>query len=100
VLLVTYNIHFIAYVYFSTPLSDCFGDIFGPTDLIVQDHRFDLVENFGCSASVDPSAVGVALVWIPPLLMCSLCFIFFGLLLSRARMLKKSYLQHLLQLFR
>jgi pheromone a factor receptor len=49
-------------------------------DLVVQNHRFDLVENLGCSASVDPSAVGILLVWIPPVLICSISIVFLGLL--------------------
>ena len=61
---------------------------FRPSDLVVQNHRFDLVENLGCSASVDPSAVGILLVWIPPLLICSISIVFFGLLFSRVRVSK------------
>ena len=52
---------------------------FRPPDLVVQNHRFDLVENFGCSPSVDPSAVGILIMWIPPLLICSITIVFFGL---------------------
>ncbi|KAG6860871.1 hypothetical protein C0995_006551 [Termitomyces sp. Mi166 len=37
---------------------------------IVQDHRFDLVEDYGCSASIHPSAVGLTLMWLPPILLC------------------------------
>ncbi|KAG5652720.1 hypothetical protein H0H81_003971 [Sphagnurus paluster] len=35
--------------------------------LVAQDHRFDLLENYGCSASVHPSGAAIALVWTPPL---------------------------------
>ena len=64
-----------------------FSDIFCSPDLVVQDHRFDLVENLGCSASVDPSAVGISLIWIPPLFLCTMGLIFFGL--SRVIISKK-----------
>ncbi|KAG6886020.1 hypothetical protein C0992_004730 [Termitomyces sp. T32_za158] len=29
---------------------------------VVQDHRFDLIEDYGCSASIHPSAVGLTLI--------------------------------------
>ena len=69
-------------------LSNPFPDIFCPPDLVVQNHRFDLVENFGCSTSVDPSAVGILLMWIPPLLICSISIVFFGLLFPHVRVFK------------
>ena len=74
----------------SFPLS-ILSDIFPPSDLLVQNHRFDLVENFGCSASVDPSVIGISLVWIPPLLICSISIVFFGLHLSHVKVFQKSY---------
>ncbi|KAG5340706.1 Pheromone B beta 1 receptor [Termitomyces sp. T112] len=37
---------------------------------VVQDHRFDLVEDYGCSASIHPSVVGLTLMWLPPILLC------------------------------
>ncbi|KIM42054.1 hypothetical protein M413DRAFT_445226 [Hebeloma cylindrosporum] len=47
--------------------------------VIAQDHRFDLVRDFGCSASTHPSTVGFLLLWIPPLLVCSIAFVFSGM---------------------
>ena len=47
-------------------------------DCIVQDHRFDLVQDFGCSASVHPSSPALILIWLPPLIICSISFYFSG----------------------
>ncbi|PCH42921.1 STE3-like pheromone receptor protein [Wolfiporia cocos MD-104 SS10] len=38
--------------------------------IIVQDHRFDITENFGCTASVYASAPALVLVWLPPTMLC------------------------------
>lgn len=101
VLPISYNLHLIAYVLFlHLYLCNSFFLIFCPTDLVVQDYRFDLVEDLGCSASVDPSAVGISLIWIPPLLICSISTIFFGLLLSRVKLPTRSNSILRLQLFR
>jgi hypothetical protein len=88
VLPTTYNLHLVAYILFLHSSVYPLSDIFCPPDLIVQNHRFDLVEDLGCSASVDPSAVGISLVWIPPLLICSISIVFFGLLLSHVKVFK------------
>ncbi|EJF59111.1 STE3-domain-containing protein [Dichomitus squalens LYAD-421 SS1] len=38
--------------------------------VIVQSHRFDIVEDFGCFASIDTSTVSIIVIWIPPLAIC------------------------------
>ncbi|TFK50582.1 fungal pheromone STE3G-protein-coupled receptor [Heliocybe sulcata] len=38
--------------------------------ILVQDHRFDIVENFGCQASTYISIPAVILLWLPILLLC------------------------------
>ncbi|KAF8154019.1 pheromone A receptor-domain-containing protein [Crassisporium funariophilum] len=43
--------------------------------LITQDHRFDLVKDLGCSASIHPSTPAFMLTWIPLLLLCSVSFV-------------------------
>lgn len=68
-----------------------FSDIFRLLDLVVQNHRFDLTEGIGCSASIDPSAIALSLMWIPPLLICGISIIVFGLLFSCMRISNKSY---------
>lgn len=67
-------------------------------DLVVQNHRFDLTEGIGCSASIDPSAIALSLMWIPPLLICGISIILFGLFLSRVRISNKSYQTSILAL--
>jgi len=47
-------------------------------DFIVQDHRFDLVKDIGCSASIHPSSPALILMWLPPLIICSITFYFSG----------------------
>jgi pheromone a factor receptor len=55
---------------------------FLPKDLITQDHRFDLVEEIGCSASIHPSSPALILMWLPPLIICSISFCFIGRFIS------------------
>ncbi|KAF8239195.1 STE3-domain-containing protein [Tricholoma matsutake] len=43
---------------------------------VVQDHRFDLVKDMGCSASIHPSSPALILMWIPPLIICSISLYF------------------------
>ena len=42
----------------------------------MQNHRFDLLQEFGCVSSIYPSAPAIVLVWIPPLIICSIAFAF------------------------
>lgn len=39
----------------------------GRPDYIVQGHRFDIVEDFGCRASIFVSLASVFLIWVPVL---------------------------------
>ncbi|KAJ6600324.1 pheromone A receptor-domain-containing protein [Mycena vulgaris] len=41
----------------------------------VQDHRFDLVQDFGCSASIHRSTPAVFIMIIPPLILCSISLV-------------------------
>ncbi|KAG6811096.1 hypothetical protein H0H92_008984 [Tricholoma furcatifolium] len=38
--------------------------------IMLEDHRFDLIEGIGCSAAIQPSALGLILMWGPPILFC------------------------------
>ncbi|KZT19569.1 STE3-domain-containing protein [Neolentinus lepideus HHB14362 ss-1] len=38
--------------------------------ILVQDHRFDIVQNFGCQAAIYVSAPAEILLWLPILLLC------------------------------
>ncbi|KAH7869350.1 GPCR fungal pheromone mating factor [Lentinula edodes] len=44
------------------------------TDFIVQDHRFNILENFGCSASVYPANQAIVLMLLPPMLLGGVAF--------------------------
>ncbi|THH17676.1 hypothetical protein EW146_g3174 [Bondarzewia mesenterica] len=44
--------------------------------IIVQDHRFSIVENFGCQAAVFNSLPALILVWIPPLLLSAVALLY------------------------
>ena len=62
------------------PESQTFCD-FG-TDYIVQGHRFDLFEDFGCYPSVYFSVASILLIYVPPLVMSLTTFMFAGELVS------------------
>ncbi|KAI0694922.1 pheromone A receptor-domain-containing protein [Cerioporus squamosus] len=53
--------------------------------VIVQPHRFDIIADFGCSASIYTSSVSLIVIWIPPLIICSTTF-GFAFLAIRARL--------------
>ncbi|KAH9943670.1 STE3-domain-containing protein [Amylocystis lapponica] len=44
--------------------------------IIVQDYRFDLIEDFGCIASLYPSIPAIILIWLPPLVLCSITLVY------------------------
>nr|QQL12038.1 mating-type protein STE3.s1 [Hypsizygus marmoreus] len=52
--------------------------------LIAQDHRFDLVKDIGCSASIHPSTPVLILIWVPPIIICAISFILSGLAIHRS----------------
>ncbi|KAF8963271.1 pheromone A receptor-domain-containing protein [Flammula alnicola] len=52
--------------------------IYMSSHLIVQHHRFDIVKDLGCSASTHPSTIGFLVTWLPPVLTCSIVFVFSG----------------------
>ncbi|KAH7881712.1 pheromone A receptor-domain-containing protein [Phlebopus sp. FC_14] len=51
-------------------LALCFGvpAVYMATHYVVQGHRFDIVEGFGCRPTIYESIASVFLIWIPPLL--------------------------------
>lgn len=48
------------------------------SDTIVQDHRFAILEDFGCQAAVYDSLPALVIVWLPPL-----CISIIGILFCR-----------------
>ncbi|KAF7373099.1 Pheromone receptor [Mycena sanguinolenta] len=62
----------------------------------VQDHRFDLVQNFGCSASIQRSTPAVLIMVIPPLILCSISLLLCMLSIwNCARISAQHFAQHL-----
>lgn len=59
----------------------CFGvpAIFMALHYVVQGHRFDIIQEFGCRPTIYVSIVALFLMWIPPLLFCLGAFIFAAL---------------------
>jgi pheromone a factor receptor len=47
-------------------------------DYVVQGHRFDIVEDFGCRPSIFNSIQSILLIWLPPLLVVMLTLIYAG----------------------
>lgn len=58
--------------FFHTPVANGFTDVF------VQEHRFDMLEAYGCQASFSASVLSIALMWLPLLLMALAVFIYIG----------------------
>jgi pheromone a factor receptor len=44
-----------------------FRELTRHVDYIVQGHRFDIIEDFGCRPTIYVSIVSVFLIWVPPL---------------------------------
>lgn len=70
-------------IFISLRMSLCWSTAVHPTnepilDIIVQDHRFDLVKDLGCSASIHPSTPALVIVWLPPLITCFIAFVICG----------------------
>ncbi|TFK32934.1 pheromone A receptor-domain-containing protein [Crucibulum laeve] len=83
--------------------------------VISQDRRFDLVTDYGCSASIHHSTPALMLMWGPPLLLCIITFLFSGRavhnsfrqaharfsehLLTRSKMTSSLFLRRLVTVF-
>ncbi|KAJ6455213.1 pheromone A receptor-domain-containing protein [Mycena sanguinolenta] len=62
----------------------------------VQDHRFDLVQNFGCSASIQRSTPAIVIMLIPPLILCSISLLLCMLSIwNCAHLTSERFTQHL-----
>ncbi|TFY75333.1 hypothetical protein EWM64_g8679 [Hericium alpestre] len=63
---------------------------------VVQGHRFDIIENFGCRPTVYVSIAAIFIVFIPPLVLSVTTLVFAGLALAhffRRRMMFAKHLQ-------
>ena len=46
------------------------------SDYIVQGHRFDIIEDYGCRPATYVSIPSILLLWVPPLILSLLSFVF------------------------
>ncbi|KAG7085963.1 hypothetical protein E1B28_003488 [Marasmius oreades] len=58
--------------------------IYSLLHLIVQNHRFDIVRDFGCSAAIHSSIPSVLVVWLPSFLFSVVSFIISGISLHHS----------------
>ncbi|TFK65314.1 fungal pheromone STE3G-protein-coupled receptor [Pluteus cervinus] len=75
----------------------CFGlpCLFMALHYVVQGHRFDIVEGFGCRPTTYYSIPSIFIVWIPPLLMSLAALIYAGLALRHFIIRRLSFSLHL-----
>ncbi|KDQ50573.1 hypothetical protein JAAARDRAFT_141774 [Jaapia argillacea MUCL 33604] len=62
---------------------------------LVQNHRFDIIEDFGCEAAIYASAPAVILVWLPPILICITSLVYSILVLIHAYSLHSGFSRHI-----
>ncbi|KAF8725083.1 hypothetical protein AX14_008399 [Amanita brunnescens Koide BX004] len=63
--------------------------------LLFQNHRFDILQDYGCSASVYPATVSVVFMWFPPLICCVLSFILCGNIVHHSYKTAPGFSQHI-----
>ncbi|KAJ7145520.1 pheromone A receptor-domain-containing protein [Mycena epipterygia] len=62
----------------------------------VQDHRFDLMRDFGCSASIHRSTLAMSIMVLPPLILCSISLVLCMLaVFNYARLSSERFTSHL-----
>ncbi|KAJ7201248.1 Rcb2.42 [Mycena rebaudengoi] len=62
---------------------------------IVQGHRFDIIEDYGCRPTVYFSIPSIFLIWIPPILISIASIVFGGLALRQFMLRRISFAAHL-----
>lgn len=75
----------------------CFGIplIFMALHYIVQGHRYDIVENFGCQPATYFSIEGIIIVWLPPLVFATATLIYAALALYHFLCRRMNFAAHL-----
>ncbi|KAG1873827.1 pheromone A receptor-domain-containing protein [Suillus subluteus] len=75
----------------------CFGIplIFMALHYIVQGHRYDIVENFGCQPTTYFSIEGIIIVWLPPLVFATATLIYAALALYHFVCRRMNFAAHL-----
>ncbi|ESK91513.1 putative fungal pheromone ste3-type [Moniliophthora roreri MCA 2997] len=62
---------------------------------IVQGHRFDIIEDYGCRPTTYYSIPSILLVWVPPIILSVACLIFAGLALRHFVIRRLTFAGHL-----
>ncbi|EIW57115.1 uncharacterized protein TRAVEDRAFT_105078, partial [Trametes versicolor FP-101664 SS1] len=62
---------------------------------IVQGHRFDIIEEFGCRPSIYVSIPAIFLMWVPPLIMSAVSLVFAALAFSHFVRRRITFAKHL-----
>jgi len=70
-------------------------DLHHVTDIVVQGHRFDIYESFGCYPTYSTTAVTIILVWIPSLLMSVVSLVYGALVLYHFIRHRMAFTQYL-----
>ncbi|KAJ7643058.1 GPCR fungal pheromone mating factor, partial [Mycena polygramma] len=75
----------------------CFGlpILFMALHYVVQGHRFDIIEDYGCRPSTYYSIPAIFIIWIPPLLMATASLVFAGLALRHFIQRRITFAAHL-----
>ncbi|GLB44319.1 putative pheromone A receptor [Lyophyllum shimeji] len=75
----------------------CFGLplFFMILHFIVQGHRFDIIEEYGCRPTTYFSIPAIFIVWLPPLLMSIVSLVYAGLALRHFMLRRVSFAAHL-----
>ncbi|PPR02536.1 hypothetical protein CVT24_001962 [Panaeolus cyanescens] len=75
----------------------CFGlpMVFMALHYIVQGHRFDIIEGYGCRPTTYYSIPGIFIVWLPPVVISSIAIVFAGLALRHFLKRRLSFAAHL-----
>ncbi|KAJ7813352.1 pheromone receptor [Mycena olivaceomarginata] len=75
----------------------CFGlpVVFMALHYIVQGHRFDIIQEYGCRPTTYPSLVAIFIIWIPPIILAIGALVFAGLALRHFMLRRISFAAHL-----
>ncbi|KAK0219354.1 putative pheromone receptor [Armillaria nabsnona] len=69
--------------------------IFMALHYVVQGHRFDIIEEYGCRPTTYFSIPAIFIVWIPPILLSIACLVFAGLALRHFMIRRMTFAAHL-----
>ncbi|KAH9919592.1 pheromone A receptor-domain-containing protein [Fomitopsis serialis] len=75
----------------------CFGlpAVWMALHYVVQGHRFDIIEGYGCRPSTYVSVPSMLLLWVPPLILSAISFVFAALALHHFIQRRLTFAKHL-----